>query len=339
MAEQESQTTLRDTIAANFDDHIEEGEEQEHRQETQQEQQEDQAAIDASAEQQQTQEEITDPLAELPHPSTWKKEYYPLWEKLGKGEPLTAEEGRRLQEYTEQRESQYKTGVSTYKAEAEQARQLQEAMAPFMPELQQHGINPQTWISNLGNAHRVLSLGNAEQKMQMFAQLAQEYGIPLQGVAQMLDGQQVDPLALQMANELQSLRNQTNTLTSWQQQQEEAGLMTEINAVRDDKENFPHFDLVRGQMAQLLENGEAPDLKTAYEMAAKPIEDLKAQWISQSAQTGQQKVKLSAQSKAKAVSPRSATPSGKVTDTTVNAQDRRAVLAEQVDALLGGGRV
>src|SRR5690349_4374346 len=107
-------------------------------------------------------------------PSTWKKEYWPLYDKLAQGQALSPEEAKKLADYTNERENQFKSGVSTYKAEADAAREIQGAMAPFMPTLQQYGIKPAQWISNLGNAHRILAEGSPQDRIRMFHQLARD---------------------------------------------------------------------------------------------------------------------------------------------------------------------
>ena len=90
-------------------------------------------------------------------PSTWKKEYVQIWDKMEKGEQISKDDFVKFAEYANQRESEYKKGVSTYKAEAEHAKQLTDAIAPFQQEFQQQGISPAAWINNLGRAHMVLS--------------------------------------------------------------------------------------------------------------------------------------------------------------------------------------
>ena len=92
-------------------------------------------------------------------PTTWKKEYLPIWDKLTAGEQLTPEESLKLAEYSNQRESEYKKGVSTYKQEADNAKSLIEAISPFVPELQKQNIHPAAWINNLGRAH--MEIGRA----------------------------------------------------------------------------------------------------------------------------------------------------------------------------------
>ena len=70
----------------------------------------------------------------------------------------------KLQEYIMQREQDYAKGVSTYKSQWDQAAPIYEAMQPFIPILQEHNIQPQQWIQNLGRAHQVLAMGSPEQK-------------------------------------------------------------------------------------------------------------------------------------------------------------------------------
>ena len=104
-----------------------------------------------------------------PRPSSWKKDYEEDWGKL---DP-------RLQDYIQQREADYAKGVSTYKNQWDNAQPILEAMRQFEPTLRQNNMNPAQWIQNLGTAHQTLVYGNPEQKLQMFAQLANDYGVNL----------------------------------------------------------------------------------------------------------------------------------------------------------------
>lgn len=280
--------------------------------------------------------------AELPplqRPTTWKKEYLPMWEKLATGQPLTPEEARKLAEYSNQREKEYATGVSTYKSEAQNAKELQSALEPFMPALQQHNIKPTEWIRNLGQAHQVLAMGSPEQKLQMFAKLAQDYGVPLGAVQTQAQGGQLDPVVPQLMQYIQNLEGKVNTVASWREQQEQAHMQNEL-ARFTDAEKYPHFESVRGTMAQLLESGLAQDLEEAYSKAIYLDPEARQAEVERQAQAqmqaAQQANKVAAVQKAKAaaVSTRSATPSGAVTP--VDAKDRRSMLAAGLDAAMGG---
>jgi hypothetical protein len=108
----------------------------------------------------------------LQRPSTWKKEYLPIWDKLTQGEQLTKEEAIKLAQYSNQRESEYKKGVSTYKAEADRAKPFVEVIAPIEQDLVKRGINPTQYVQNLVRAEQILSNAPYQQKVQIFQQLA-----------------------------------------------------------------------------------------------------------------------------------------------------------------------
>jgi hypothetical protein len=285
--------------------------------------------------------EVSDvPDEEIKRPTTWKKEYVDVWNKMQEGKPLDKAEFAKFAEYANQRESEYKKGVSAYKAEADNARQLTEAIGPYVPELQAQGIHPVTWINNLGRAHMVLSKAPYNEKVQMFHRLAQDYGIQLnQDAVQMPEQAYVDPYQQQLIQQLQVTQQQVQQLSAIREQEENARLTQEISRVSSDKERFPHFEMVREDMAQLLERGLAPNLETAYAKAVRMNDEaykLEQEKLLKSASTQASKAQQVAKAKATAVSPRSVTPSGQVSKT--DAKDRRSLLmANLADA--EGGRV
>ena len=277
---------------------------------------------------------------EIKRPTTWKKEYVEVWNKMQEGKPLDKAEFAKFAEYANQRESEYKKGVSAYKAEADNARQLTEAIGQFTPELQKHGIHPVAWINNLGRAHYTLANGTYEQKLNAFNRLAQDYGIQLnQDALQMPEQAYVDPYQQQLMQQLQATQQQVQQLSAIREQEENARLSNEISRVSSDKERFPHFDMVREDMAQLLERGLAPNLETAYAKAVRMNDEaykLEQDKLLRSANTQASKAQQVAKAKATAVSPRSVTPSGQVSKS--DAKDRRSLLlASLADA--EGGRV
>jgi hypothetical protein len=277
-------------------------------------------------------EEETEEIEEKPalaRPSTWKKEYLPIWDKLTNGEQLSKEESLKLAEYSNQRESEYKKGVSTYKAEADRARSLEDAIAPFQEEFQQQGISPAAWINNLGRAHMILTKAPYEQKVQVFQRLAQDYGIQLnnEGIAQ----QQNDPYTQQLMNQLNMVNQEVSTIKNRFQQEEYSRLNNEITKYSSNKVDFPHFDVVREEMAQLLELGKAQDLETAYKKAVRMNDDvwaLEQDRLLKDAKQQAVKAQQVQKAKAAAVSPKSVTPSGSVT--SGDKKDRRSLISEQL---------
>jgi hypothetical protein len=265
----------------------------------------------------------------LQRPSTWKKEYLPIWDKLTQGEQLTKEEAIKLAQYSNQRESEYKKGVSTYKAEADRAKPFVEVIAPIEQDLVKRGINPTQYVQNLVRAEQILSNAPYQQKVQIFQQLAADYGIQLNNNGQ---ATQLDPYTQQLMNQLSQVNQEVSTIKGRFAEEENQRLMGEIERVRSDVEKFPHFDVVREEMAQLLELGKAQDLETAYKKAVRMNDDvwaLEQDRLLKDAKQSAIKAQQVSKAKAAAVSPRSVTPSGKVADTG-DKKDRRSLIAEQL---------
>jgi len=228
-----------------------------------------------------------------PRPSSWKKDYEESWGKL---DPT-------LQDYISQREADFAKGVSTYKNQWDQAQPILSTIEKFAPVLQQNGVDPAQWINNLGTAHQTLVYGNPDQKLQMFAQLANDYGVDLNVLT---GGQGVSPQFSMIAQELSQIKNQWQQFQSMQEQQEQTQLKGEIESFSKDK---PYFDDVRETMAGLLQNNMASDLNTAYDKAIRLHDDIWQKIQSEQVKSSQteQKSRIAAV-KAKAISPKSSSP-------------------------------
>ena len=287
---------------------------------------------------------VTEPAAPVvaapvaPALTTWRKEYLPIQEKLAKGESLNPDEAKKLAEYNVERERQYSTGISTYKGEAAQAKQLTEAMSEFMPLLQQHNMNPATWIQNLGRAHAILVLGKPEQRIQMFAKLAQDYNIPLGAVAPAQQGQ-MDPVMLQLMQELQNTKQEISGITSWRKQQEDQIAQQEV-AKFQDATKYPYFQQVRETMIELLQSGLAQNPEQAYAKATRLNDDVwsaEQQRLAASTTTTVHRQAAVGKAKAAGTQVRSAAPSGAPTGNA--AKDRRSALAQAFEQADTTGRV
>jgi hypothetical protein len=260
-------------------------------------------------------------------PSTWKKEYVTIWDKMEAGEQISKEDFTKFAEYANQRESEYKKGVSTYKAEADRAKSYENAIAPYAQDLQRRGIQPTQYIENLVRAEQILSNAGYDQKVQVFQKLAADYGIQLNGSGQVT---QLDPYTQQLMNQLNMVNQEVSSIKGRFAQEENQRLMGEIERVRSDVEKFPHFDVVREEMAQLLELGKAQDLETAYKKAVRMNDDvwaLEQDRLLKDAKQSAIKAQQVAKAKAAAVSPKSTTPSGKVSNPE-DKKDRRSLIAE-----------
>jgi hypothetical protein len=286
---------------------------------------EEEEPIEFVSEEQQEAEEVKP----VTRPSTWKKEYVQIWDKMEAGEQISKEDFTKFAEYANQRESEYKKGVSTYKAEADRMKPFVEVIAPIEQDLQKRGINPTQYVHNLVRAEQILSNAPYQQKVQIFQQLAADYGIQLNNNGQ---AQQLDPYTQQLMNQLSQVNQEVSTIKGRFAEEENQRLMSEIERVRSDVEKYPHFDVVREEMAQLLELGKAQDLETAYKKAVRMNDDvwaLEQDRLLKEAKQSAVKAQQVQKAKAAAVSPRSVTPSGKVND-GADKKDRRSLLSEQL---------
>lgn len=325
-----TQTTLRDALSNAIDAH-EAGETENVQQDNVVSEQPSTERTDKTRDEQgrfakQAEPEVkTEVVAEVtakPRPSSWRKDYEEHWTKL---DPA-------LQDYINKRESDYANGVSQYKQNYEAVAPIYEAMQPFMPLLQQHNMQPQQWISNLGNAHRTLVEGSPEAKLQAFAKLASDYGVPLQA----LTGQQYDPQQAQLMTQFNQMQNQLNGFLQMQEQEKTTALERQIE---EFKQSAPHFDEVKETMAQLLQSGAASDLKSAYDKAIRLNDDL---WNQQQAAAQQAKaqadtqeaIRKAAEAKAKTVSTGSKSPTA--TTASGNSKDRRSIIADALEEVSGG---
>lgn len=268
----------------------------------------------------------------LQRPSSWKKDYWDRWDKV-------ANEDRSFAEYLLQREQEFAKGVSTYKAELDHAKPLLEAIQPFAPVLQQNGIQPAQWISNLGRAHHTLAMGSPQQKIQMFAKLAQDYGVPLSALT--ADGQVQVPQEMQQLNpvfeRIQQLEGRLHGYLTAQEQREQKQIQSEIQRFSEGK---PHFEDVRPTMARLLEAGIVTDLQSAYDAAirmpqhAEVFTALQEQQRQEKEQADKQRaIEAAKAARSKAVSVKGSTP---VAPPSSGKKGLREHLAEQVDAHIGG---
>lgn len=256
-------------------------------------------------------------------PTSWKKDYWGHWEKLGADPEMV-----KLQDYIEQREGEFVKGVSAYRDEAMKAKDLQEAITPFLPILQQHNLSPAGHVRALMTTHQALVQGTTEQKTQLLRQLATSYGIPLEGVA----SGQVDSNQYRVLDELNALKSQLGQFQQTAQHRELAEMQSQIEAF---KPNAPHFEDVREDMAGLLQSGQASDLKTAYEKACRINDNVWAKVQSEQTAQAQREAALKAQAKKQAaVSTRSSAPTGQ--KVAVNGDDLRSTLDAAFTAHAGG---
>lgn len=267
-----------------------------------------------------------------PRPSSWKKEMWGEFDKLAPN----------VQQYINQRESEFARGVSTYRQEYENARPVMEAITPHLPLLQQHGIDPGQQVARYMQVHKVMALGTPQEKLGLFAQMAKDYQVPLEQMfVRGQDGQVYLNNQLPTPNVQQTpdVNQIVEKKLIEREAQQAAKSFTEAKDATGNPVH-PHFETVRDTMRQLLEAGIAQDLESAYDAALRlPQHSHLYEQIQQQKSAldeAEKQKKLTEQAglaRRNAVSPRSATPAGK---TGGNAKGLRGMLEDAYDEHVAG---
>jgi len=268
-------------------------------------------------------------------PSSWKKDHWQDFDKI-------AAENPKLAAYLNEREGQFASGVSTYKQEWEQAKPLIDAIAPFQQALQQNGIDPAQWISNLGNAHHKLAMGSPQDKVTMFQKLVADYQVPVQLAVQGQDGQWQLLGQQQQPQQQQPQFDQNMVERLVEKKLQETSTKQALAAFQQEAPTkYPHFEAVKQTMAGLLQAGLADDLPGAYEAALRHPRHAEVFEAMQQQQREAQDAEAKAAAKAKvsrarsnAVSIPSATPSGQMN--TTGEKGLRDEIAANLRAVSGG---
>lgn len=263
----------------------------------------------------------------VPRPSSWKKELESHWDTLAP----------EVQAYVGQREREYATGVSTYKTEADRAKDVMATLSQFEPELQKRNVPVAQWLSNLGNADRTLSYGSPQDKVQQVARIIQGYGVDAQALYQVLSGQQ--PQYQQGAPQQQPQQPQFSQQDIEKVVEQKfltnkaASDYDAFTKAKDEhgQQKYPYLEDVKGTMAGLLQAGLAQDYPSAYEAAVRLPQHAniwevmqKQQTTQTAAATVQAATETAKRARSQAVSVKSSTP------TPTPAPDGKKGLREQI---------
>lgn len=209
-------------------------------------------------------ESIAEPPAE-PAPVSVPPELQKLGLRKDEAEAI-AKDPVALQAFMRRSEEMHR-GIEQYRTKAQFGEQMERAIAPFAPVLQQMGVSPEFAVQRLLTAENHLRNGSPQQKVAMLAQLARDYGVDISNFTEQAASlPTVDPQVQTLQSQLQQMQawiQQQNQAAEWQQRET---LNSEISRFKSDPAHV-YFEEVRDDMAGLLQAGLAPDLKTAYEKA------------------------------------------------------------------------
>lgn len=188
-------------------------------------------------------------------PKTWRKEAQAEWDKLS---PT-------VQSEILKREEDMFRGLEGYKQDATFGKSMQQALAEYMPTLQQYNINPVAQVAGLMKAHHTLVFGDAATKQALFRQIAADYGVELPSAGES-EAPFTDPQVKTLMDEVKSLQSKLSHYESAQQASVIEKTKSEIDAFLADPA-FPYAKELTTDMAKLISSGNAKGLKDAYEQA------------------------------------------------------------------------
>lgn len=219
------------------------------------------------------------PAGDLPVPKSWAKEMHPIWDKLAKGVPLTADESKKAATYYNEREGQMAKGAEGYRSDAEYGRALKGVLSKHEDILRAQGMDAPTAVEFLFNAHRQLSNPDRAAAQEYLGKVAAKYGLKLEPAAA------PDPNAPQLPAEVQAalkrLDNIEGALNQRQQAEYEAHrekTANDVNAFADAKDEKgnpknPYFEECADHICTLLKGDPSLTLEAAYQTAvwANPV--------------------------------------------------------------------
>ncbi|MBR8157127.1 hypothetical protein KDX20_22085 [Burkholderia cenocepacia] len=187
-------------------------------------------------------------------PQSWNAAERAHWEKI------PAE----VQAVITRREEEAHRGITKLGQDAAYGQKLRDVISPYLPIIRAEGGDEAGAVRDLLQTAYVLRTANPEQKVQLFRQLAGQFGVDLSAAAQGV--REVDPELAALRQELTQVRGYLANTEQQQHQQIEASAQQMIDAFAADPKN-EFYEEVKPLMGQLLVAGRAQTMQDAYEQA------------------------------------------------------------------------
>lgn len=187
-------------------------------------------------------------------PQSWNAAERAHWEKI------PAE----VQAVITRREEEAHRGITKLGQDAAFGQKLRDVINPYLPIIRAEGGDEAGAVRDLLQTAYVLRTANAEQKVQLFQQLAGQFGVDLSAAAQAAP--QVDPRVQQLEREIAQLKGHLVADQQQQHQQIESTAQQMIDAFAADPKN-EFYEEVKPLMGQLLVSGRASTMQDAYDQA------------------------------------------------------------------------
>ena len=210
-------------------------------------------------------------------PQSWKGDAKKVWEQL----PLN------VRQEVARREREITTKLSEVAPVKQRMDSLMQVLTPHQERIQAvHGGNPLQAIERMMNVERIMFSGSAGDKAQLVANMIKEFKVDIASLDNLLSGEQL-PAPVQQQTDIERLLEQKlapvqQFIQAQQQSEQRRAQQVEQEAVHTVETmavdpNFPYFDDVRDDMADLIEmaakKGVALSLSDAYNKAIRMNDD------------------------------------------------------------------
>jgi len=183
------------------------------------------------------------------------------------------------------RETEVHKGFTRQDEHRNLGKNFSEAVTPYLPMIRSEGGDPVAAVQTLLQTAYMLRTAPPDQKQNLLIQIAQTYGVDMQGVFTRLSGGQprVDPQVAQLQQQLWQLQQERQQSSQTTEAQQQAQINAEIDAFAADSQNL-YFANVKPEMAALMREGRAQSLKEAYDMACWARPDIRTLMLQQQEQ-------------------------------------------------------
>ena len=197
------------------------------------------------------------------------------------------------------READMFRGISQYKNDADYGRAVQQTVQPYMAMINAAGSTPAKAIGSMMDTYYRLTNADPQQKSHLLMQVAQQYGADMSVFKNDIDPeqanfqQQLQPLQNQIVQLQQNLRQRDNESRNFETSQAQNEIAAFHSAQEDGKPKYPHFEIVRTQMADQIEISESQgiqlSLEQAYENVCWAIPEIRQQMLLEQTTNGEEK--------------------------------------------------
>jgi alanyl-tRNA synthetase len=163
------------------------------------------------------------------------------------------------------REEDAMRGIGQYRQSAQFGETVNKLLAPHLPLLKQHNVDPVQNMGQLLQLQHSLATGTEGDRLEVLRTIAQAYNINLAHLDPS-SAPYIDPAVEGLQREIQALKSQLQTVQGAKVEEARTALRSEIDAFATNSANV-YFNEVGGTMAQLLQSGQAQSLQEAYETA------------------------------------------------------------------------